>query len=212
VTEWKSVDNGGIEDLNTFLIEEPDVKLVMIDTLGRFKGSPSKGKYIYQEESNTIAKIGKIADKHNIAILVVHHTNKTPDVSDIFDKVSGSTGLTGSCDTVAILKRENRHEADAILHIAGREVEAQDLALSFDSCSGTWRLLGDVERFCVNDQRKQIMEYLDRQNNPRKTIEIAQALKKNHSTVRGLCSKMLKAGQIIQPARGLYTTINNVNI
>lgn len=208
--DWPTIEDRGMERLDKFLSMNASIKLVIIDTLGRLRKSQKRGD-IYQIDSDTMAKIKSVADKHSVAILLVHHTNKIQDAPDIFDKVSGSTGLTGSCDTVAILKRDDRTEADATLHIAGRDVEAQNLALSFDNYSGTWRLLGDVDLFCVTSQRKQIMDYLTSQSEPKRAIDIAKALSKNHSTVRGLCSKMLKAGQIIQPTPGFYSIINDVN-
>lgn len=203
-TDWPMIENGGLERLDIWLEQHPKVKLVVIDVLARFRTAP-KGN-IYQEDYTAIARIQEVAVKHFVAVLVIHHTNKLQDSPDVFDKISGSTGLTAAADTVAVLERYNRTGAAAKLTIAGRDVEAQELAIEFDSCFGSWTLLGDADKYCTTSQRREIIDYLDSAREPKRTSEIAKALNRNHSTVRGLCTKMVKNGQLMQPDRGLYTT------
>lgn len=204
-TEWKTMDKGGLLDLEVWLKQHPDVQVVIIDVLRRFSKSGTS-KSIYQSEYDPIAQIKALADKHGIAIILVHHTNKLKNCDDVFDMVSGSTGLTGACDTVAILKRPNRADANAKLHIAGRDIEARDLNLKYDSDRGIWELSDDPAEHCTTDQRREIFRFLDNQETAKQSHEIAAAMGKNHSTVRGLLSKMAKNGELRQPNRGFYIT------
>jgi len=85
-------------------------------------------------------KIKAVADSLKIAILLIHHTRKLPD-SDPFNTVSGSTGLTGSCDTMFVLEKPKRAENKAILHITGRDVEDMQINLEFDRERKVWQFV-----------------------------------------------------------------------
>jgi DNA-binding CsgD family transcriptional regulator len=193
----------GLDALDNWLPQHSDVKLVIIDILGKFT-SLSSPRNIYQGDYNKIEKIKTLADSHTIAIIVVHHLNKLKDSPDVFDKISGSTGLTGASDTVAVLERSNRAGADAKLHIAGRDVEAAELPLRYDSQRGVWVYAGDAQKYCTTEQRVEIFELLAESGKPMRSREIAEALEKNKNTVRGLLTRMVKKGELKQPGRGLY--------
>jgi RecA-family ATPase len=190
--EWPRTHQGGLEYLDKWLEGHLNVRLVVIDVLGLFRKPPSS-RNVYQDEYSIIAEIKALADNHSIAILVIHHTNKLQDTADVFDKISGSTGLTAASDTVVVLERHNRAS------IAGK-------LYKYEPLNGSWTLLGDADKYCITKQRLRIIDYLDRQGKPKKTYEIAKALCENHSTIRVRLSKMVKDSQLFQPDRGLYTT------
>jgi hypothetical protein len=85
-------------------------------------------------------KIKAIADKLKIAILLVHHTRKAPD-SDPFNTISGTTGLTGSCDTMFVLEKAKRADSRAVLHVTGRDVEDMQINLNFDRDKKVWEFV-----------------------------------------------------------------------
>ena len=200
---WPRMEEGGLDALDNWLPQHLDVRLVIIDILGKFT-SLSSSKNIYQGDYDKIEKIKVLADRHTIAIIVVHHLNKLKESSDVFDKISGSTGLTGASDTVAVLERYNRSGADAKLHIAGRDVEAAELPLRYDSQRGLWLYAGDAQKYCTTEERVKIFELLEMTGRPMRSKDIADALGKNHNTVRGLLVRMAKKGELKQPGRGLY--------
>ncbi len=202
-SECLRMEKGGVEALDRWLGEHPDVNLVIIDILGQFT-SLSSSKNIYQGDYDKIGRIKALADKRSRAIIVVHHLNKLKESPDIFDKVSGSTGLTGASDTVAVLERFNRAGVDAKLHIAGRDVEATELPLRYDAQRGLWLYAGDAKKYCITEEREKIFELLEKSGKPMRSKEIAEALGKNHNTVRGLLTKMLKSGELKQSGRGEY--------
>jgi len=134
--EWPKMDDGGLLELDRWVGLHSDVRLVIIDVLARFRNSKGS-RDVYQRDYGTISKIKTVSDKHSIAVIVVHHTNKLRDSPDIFDRVSGSTGLTAASDTVMVLERYNRADTEGKLQIAGREVVPQEMALEYDSDFGT---------------------------------------------------------------------------
>ena len=73
-----------------------------------------------------------------LAVVVVHHIRKQGD-SDIFNRVSGTTGLTGSADATFVLEKEHRASDTAALYAIGRDIEYQEFTLRFRDCS--WELV-----------------------------------------------------------------------
>lgn len=208
--EWPKMGNGGLRELDLWIGEHSDVRLVIIDVLARLK-NPKGSRDVYQNDYETISKIKTLADKHSIAVIVVHHTNKPKDSPDVFDRVSGSTGLTGASDTVMILERYNRVDRKGKLQIAGREVVPQEMALEYDLNLGTWKYVGDASLFSMSKERMEYLNYLENEKNPKGPEEVAKALGKNPNTVRVTLGKMVRDGQLCRPAYGLYTTINKFN-
>ena len=103
------------------------------------------------------SSIKKIADEHDISIILVHHLRKLKDGDDPFNEVSGSTGITGAADTNYVLKRK-RSSRDATLLACGRDVEYQELTLRFQDLK--WEL---VERKETEEIRKaEIPQFLFR--------------------------------------------------
>jgi len=201
-TEWRKADQGGLLDLENVLNQRPDIKLVIIDTLERFRPNSNSRKKLYAEDYEAIQGLKKIADARSISILVVHHLRKATS-DDPLDMVSGSTGLSGAADTIAVLTRK-RGQADAFLYITGRDIEETEFALNFNTDFVRWQILGDGKEFKTSDSRYQILQHLRQTGSPQSPKEIAQALSKNDSTVRVMLSKMLKEGQLTQPAEGKY--------
>jgi hypothetical protein len=65
----------------------------------------------------------------------VHHANQRADVTDVFERVSGTSGLIGVVDSLMVLQRR-RGDDIGILSVSGREVEDQTIALGFND--GWW--------------------------------------------------------------------------
>jgi hypothetical protein len=204
VTEWPRMDSGGLSKLDEFLDLYPRVRLVVIDVLERFRGPRPYGTSIYQYDYQTIVRIKAVADKHDVGIVLVHHTNKLQDALDVFTRISGTQGLTGAADTIMLLEREDRMEAEATLSIDGREVEAQELGLEYDLDTGAWRLLGDANLYLTSDSRREIISYLTQ--HPRKTPkEVSKAIDKNYSTTKSNMRNMAFDGQLVRDQKGRYS-------
>jgi len=78
------------------------------------------------------------SEPHSLAVIVVHHIRKQND-SDVFNKVSGTTGLTGSADATFVLEKEKRASDTAKLYVTGRDTPYQEYTLRFRDCS--WELV-----------------------------------------------------------------------
>lgn len=186
--EMAPIDSGGITQLEEFLIQNSDTELIIIDTLGRI--IPNGGKQGYKFEVQYMAKLQGLCLKYpNLAIIVVHHDRKAQS-DDFVHLVSGTHGISGTADTIMVLKKLSRINVNAILHITGRDVEDQELKLKFDS--GIWEL---TEGIPVTTERNAIIELL-KKDGPMTMGKISSILNKKQENIRQLVYKLKKKGII----------------
>lgn len=123
------------------MLEHPDTGLVVIDTLQRVRGSGDSGNP-YANDYRDIGALKALADKHRIAILLVHHIRKVKS-DDPMDMISGTNGISGATDTNFVLMKTSRSKSTATLYCTGRDIEYRELNLEFDSETHFWNLLSD---------------------------------------------------------------------
>lgn len=87
----------------------------------------------------------QIVDKHDIGVLLIHHTRKMKDPSDVFNELSGSTGMLGAQDCAWLISKKDRSDNEATLHITGRDLDNRDLKIEFDKKFFQWRYIGTEE-------------------------------------------------------------------
>jgi len=138
-TEADNLSGSLIPQLEKFMGDYPDTGLIVIDTLQRVRGGEND-KNVYANDYGEIGKIKTFADRHRIAVLLVHHVRKMPD-SDPFNMVSGSVGIIGAVDSMYVLEKERRAENKATLHVTGRDIEDRQLLLEFDREMTVWQFL-----------------------------------------------------------------------
>ncbi len=138
-TTLEPIADGGADRIATWIDRNPDARLIIIDVLARVRSRMGRNDSIYDADYAAVAELKRIADNHGVAVVVVHHTRKSA-ADDYLDTVSGSQGLAGAADGIAILAR-SRGQASATLKLTGRDVEETELALDFDAPTGTWKVL-----------------------------------------------------------------------
>lgn len=131
-----TIKDGLAEQIEYFVITHPDLKLVFVNTFQKVR-SPT-GDSIYAADYSDFSALKAVADKHGLAMMVVHHTRKMAD-EDIMNTVSGSSVITGSADSIWVLKRASRGVGDATLTITGRDVEFREVKLALRDCR--WNLI-----------------------------------------------------------------------
>ena len=196
----------GIAKLDTFLKEKPNVKVVFVDVLEKFRSQGRGDDDNYRAAYQAVSLIKELADKHGITIIVAHHTRKAKS-TDYLDTVLGSTGLVGAADTALVMERK-RGNNNAVLFITGRDVEDQCLALSRSYKHG-WRLLDDsvkVEEFEQTPERQELIQILRERGKPVQLKDLSMAVGKSESNVRGLLKKLIDEEIVCQPEYGKYAT------
>ena len=135
-TMSKSLNEGLEEQLSKFMKEHADTKLIMIDTLQKIR-EVGGDRYSYSSDYDIVTKLKQFSDKHNVCVLVVHHTRKLQS-EDSFEMISGTNGLLGAADGAFIMQKKKRTDNIAVLDIAGRDQADQKLTIEFDREHCVW--------------------------------------------------------------------------
>jgi len=170
------ISNSLIEQLEDIKKKEPNVKVIIIDTLQKVRGM-YKGSNNYANDYKEMSEIKKFADKYGMAIIVIHHMKKGYE-SDSFNKVSGTNGITGTADTMITLEKENRSNETTILSINGRDVEYNQYIVKFNSEKCKWEMVATYE------DNKKMQEEDNYYNDPLVNI-IRNLLHKNNEKWQG---------------------------
>ena len=152
-TESNCVDHGLLDELASFLSEHPNVGLIVIDTLQRVRGGTHLKESAYAADYREMTQLKVFADRHNVAILLVHHLRKMKDDGDPFNMISGTNGIMGAADTTIVLTKDNRNDNQATMSITGRDVESEELTIQFDKQFCRWENLGDKSLY--NEKQEQ---------------------------------------------------------
>lgn len=206
-TQWQRLGEGGLEQLENWLLGWPKCRLIIIDTLQRLRPPQQGNRGLYEQDYNTLVYLKSLADQCGVAIAVVHHLRKGSS-DDPLEEVSGTTGLTGAADTIWTLRRD-RGCMDATLFTTGRDIDEAETALRFDKSLGLWTLLGNAEEYRTTHERHQVIEVLRQVGEPMRPKEIAEALGKTSGSVRILLTRLIDEGSIKKTGYGRYAITTN---
>ena len=137
----EQLHSGLVEQIEQFLKEHPDTGLVVIDTLQRIR-TPGGDANPYANDYRDIGVLKALADRHRIAVLLVHHLRKLGD-DDPMNMISGTTGLSGATDSNFVLRKSKRRENAATLYCTGRDIAYRELSLEFGGDTHIWSLLAN---------------------------------------------------------------------
>lgn len=139
-----NLDNGLIEQLQNFVDEKPNTKMIVIDVFQRAR-SLTNSRNAYAKDYEDTAKLKKFADSNNLVVLLIHHTSKRTDDNDPFAAVNGTTGIMGCSDAIFMLTRANKETGLATLNVTGRDIPENDYKLKFDNTTFRWKMEGSTE-------------------------------------------------------------------
>lgn len=204
-TKAQPLDDGLIPQLEAWMIDHPETRLIVVDVYARVK--PKADDDVYKSDYNALTKLQEFAVKWHLAIILVHHTRKasTPPGGDWIDSVNGSTGLTGAVDTLWMIERKP-HSNDLVLHIKGRDTMGElEVEFSLDDIDAPWKLRGeesDDPNGSMTDTQAAIHSNLTA--TPQTPRDIATLTGLKPETVRGLLRRMLHKGLVEQSTYGAY--------
>ena len=134
----KQLGSGLYEQLQRFVQEHPDTRLVIIVTLQKIR-EVGADRYSYANDYEIIGQLKVFTDQTGICLLLVHHTRKQ-QADDRFERISGTNGLLGAADGAFILEKEKRTGNTAVLEVSGRDQPEQKLILKKNMERLTWEL------------------------------------------------------------------------
>lgn len=193
------LDGGLIKQLDEEFEEHPDIKLIIIDTLQKVRGSAKKDEIAYATDYRELGALKEYADNKRICIFLIHHLRKMADENDVFNMISGSNGIMGVCDTIFIIYKKKRQDENAVLFMTGRDIRQQDVVVHFDETKYRWDMVGTAEE---EERKRKKREY---ENNPIvKTVK--DLLKKYPMGWKGTATDLIKAVYDVTGSPCIYST------
>jgi len=119
-TEWKRLDQGGLDDLVEWCKAHPEARLIWIDTLVKIRPIMGRNEQTYAYDYRAIEGLQRIAGQYQVGIVLNHHLRKMASEDDAMDDVSGTLGLTAAADTIIVMKR---HSGLTKIFVRGRDLE-----------------------------------------------------------------------------------------
>jgi AAA domain/Bifunctional DNA primase/polymerase, N-terminal len=209
-TEWRRVDQGGLDDIEEWCASVPEPTFIAVDTLEKIRPLTNSKGQAYSADYQAIQGLQKIAGKFGIAIGVTHHLRKM-EADDPFDTVSGTLGLSGAADTLLILKRQS---GAFTLYVRGRDVEESETALQFNKDSCRWSVLGAAADVHRSAERAKIIAALAKAGSDGLSVpELMAAIESsNRHAIDTLLYKMKETGEIARVRRGVYSHRENPGV
>jgi len=162
-TEWprnlyinlmaNNMDCGLLNDLKMKVRKNPNIKLIIIDTLQKIRGKAGKNETAYTTDYNELGEIKEFADKYDLAILLIHHFRKQKDADDVFNQFSGSNGINGVSDNM--LAFQSNKDLPTELKCKGRDVYFDPIAIELNKETQMWEALGSIEDQKERQRRKE---------------------------------------------------------
>ena len=149
-TSSKGLFDGLSQQIDEFMAEYPDTRLIAIDTLehirrGGQEAATRHDRGLYSADYNDMQILRAIADKYDgLTLLLIHHTRKLYDADPLFT-VTGSTGLTGAVDGIWVLDKDKRTENSATLTISNRDTKGYAFKLKLDEDICKWQFISNVQ-------------------------------------------------------------------
>ena len=176
------------------LADNPNTGLLFIDTLQMVRDNVSSRVNAYAQDYKDLSALKKIADDHKMCIFLIHHNRKEHDGSNVFNDMTGSTGIAGVADTCMVLRKEDRFSNDAVLSITGRDIEEKRLKLTMRK--NVWEVTEALDTSALRRERIpqflfQIADYLLKEKSFTGTMEELLVTIGNKSTVANVASKLV---------------------
>ncbi len=184
-----TLQHGLTEQFEKYIQENPNVKLIVIDTFQMVRGEAKRGQSAYAADYSDCSQLKKFADEKKICLLIVHHMRKMRDISDTFANISGTAGISGAVDTMMTMYKENRDDENTKLSITGRDVEMQDYQIQFGKETCRWQMLGASSEV---EELQAIREY----DNSPIVLTVRKLLEQNREGWTGNATELTNASMI----------------
>ena len=176
------------------LEDNPNTGLLFIDTLQMVRDNVSSRVNAYAQDYKDLSALKKIADDHKMCIFLVHHNRKEHDGSNVFNDMTGSTGIAGVADTCMVLRKEDRFGNDAVLSITGRDIEEKRLKLAMRK--NVWEVTEALDTYALRRERVphflfQIADYLLKEKSFTGTVTELLAAVGDETTKANVASKLI---------------------
>lgn len=139
----KTINDGLIGQLKSFLEKHNDTKLIIIDTFQKVCDAYND-KVSYSKDYRIISILKELTDEYNICLLLIHHTRKQ-EADDCFDMISGTNGLFGAVDGAYILIKDHKNVNRIELNGTSRDLAPIRFVLQSNNHNLKWDLIEEKD-------------------------------------------------------------------
>jgi RecA-family ATPase len=213
--DFPAVNDGGLDVIKECIDAHPDIKIVVIDTLGRAKKQRGgRNTDAFLDDYEFSSRLQKLAMEKHLCILMVHHMRKAVS-EDIFEKISGTTGLTAAPDVLLVLQSVKQSETrkEGKLHVRSRDFADNIYALYFDMATCHWLIQGNADKVEESERGTEIISLYG--NDHEKVLQlkdIAAGLNTSSPNASKIVSRLLNKGLLSQASRGKYKLVKPAGI
>jgi hypothetical protein len=202
-TSSKRIDSGLIEELRDYLTAFDQGGVIFIDMLKKITGAETQTRSLYDQQAIVGHALNKLSHEHPaLSIVVVHHANKA-NPEDPFDMISGTTGLSGSFDNLAVIADT---EGARVLHTTGRDIEGAEIPLMMDK-GGMYSLRmpdpEELQTVTMSDTRKRVYQAVPK-GQAYKRADIISGSGLSEADVDQQLRLLVKEGYVDKVGRGEY--------
>lgn len=193
----KTINDGLLSQMEYFVKEHKDARLIIIDTLQRVREAEND-KMSYGTDYENMTPLKEFSDKHGVAIIIVHHTRKMA-ADDVCETISGTNGLLGAVDGALILYKKKRTSSEATLDVIGRDQQEQELTLERNKETCVWdKISSDTEIMVARPDA--VLE------------KIAQFITRDNPSWEGISSELIAAIPGLDELIQTNTLVRRLNI
>lgn len=200
---WPRLNCGGVEAIKDYLQANPGT-VVVIDTYEHLRPAGKQGFDAYRNDSAGLSPLTRMIHELAETCILIHHTTKSGS-EDFVLAVSGSYGLSGSVDTIMVLRR-TRLERECKLQLTSRLIgEDAEYMLSFDPVRMRHTLLGKSEDVGASHLERAILECLGAAHEPLTPKQIARSVGNDSvHTIQVTLARLRDRGAVVQPDYGKW--------
>lgn len=202
VYSWPTIEGGAFfRRLDSYLQARPYTRLVVVDTLVRV--FPDETKDGYRADARMIDPFVQFCRGRGITILMIYHSRKLGGAGDPILGATGSTGITGSVDSVLELRNDENEPSKGVLLRRGRRLrDDSKLPLKWDVQLGSWAINVQAQAGTITPERRAVLGVIE-ERGPITPAKIAVVLNRPAPSIRRICGEMQAAGQLIS-MQGAY--------
>ena len=145
------------EDIQRWIDESIDPRLIVIDTLARVKPRTKKSSgTAYDLDNELLRNVQKLAISNGVCIVLISHLSKS-ETEYSFDRITGSAGLQGMCDAFWLMDRGDTENAKASITGRGRDIIDFSYEVKWNDQSFRYDWVGNKIEIERNENRASII-------------------------------------------------------
>jgi hypothetical protein len=204
-TTWDRVDQGGLDLIRQWVLktraEGHTVVAVLVDVLMMIRPLGGERQSVYQHDYMAILGLRTLAADLGLAVVIAHHQRKGA-ADDLQDTISGTMGIAGAVDCSIVI--EKQPNGGFIFDVRGRDIEAKQLAATFDRETCRWFVGGDASEARRSENKEAILGALrDAAPEGLGPADISTETGIKATTVRSALLRMRRDGEV-RKAKGKY--------